>query len=241
MTDYVKTTNFLAKDSLISGDPNKLIKGSEHDTEYNNIATASATKANKVSSPTTNDLAMLSSTGDLVDSSISTDGAGTINSPTIATPTITSPNISTPTITTPTITGGTINGVSARGFVILATPQLIVNSTTVNTDILMDMSVQYAQAATDGAIAAFCSVVHADTSTSPITFTRLTAHSSPTFGNNIYQKSGESNSDDGTIAASSTCGGSFIVVLDSNSDFYWRNQVSSTIGSTSIYLVGYMV
>lgn len=45
MSNYSKTTNFLAKDSLISGDPAKVVKGSEHDTEYTNIATAITSKA----------------------------------------------------------------------------------------------------------------------------------------------------------------------------------------------------
>ena len=45
MTDYTKTTDFAAKDSLPSGDSNKVIRGTEFDTEFNNIATASATKA----------------------------------------------------------------------------------------------------------------------------------------------------------------------------------------------------
>jgi hypothetical protein len=44
MTDYTKTTNFTAKDALPSGDPNKLVKGSLFDTEFDNIATAVATK-----------------------------------------------------------------------------------------------------------------------------------------------------------------------------------------------------
>jgi|TARA_B110000967_G_scaffold112708_1_gene115320 hypothetical protein len=46
MSNYTKTTNFAAKDALSSGDANKIVKGTEIDTEYNNIATASATKAN---------------------------------------------------------------------------------------------------------------------------------------------------------------------------------------------------
>ncbi len=50
MTNYSKTTNFTAKDSLVSGDANKIVKGSEIDTEFDNIATASATKAN-IASP----------------------------------------------------------------------------------------------------------------------------------------------------------------------------------------------
>ena len=45
MSNYTKTTNFTAKDSLASGDPNKIIKGSEFDTEFNNISTAIASKA----------------------------------------------------------------------------------------------------------------------------------------------------------------------------------------------------
>ncbi len=47
MTNYTKTTDFAAKDALPSGNSAKIVKGSEIDTEFNNIATASATKANK--------------------------------------------------------------------------------------------------------------------------------------------------------------------------------------------------
>lgn len=45
MSDYTKTTNFAAKDSLPSGNAAKVVKGTEIDTEFNNIATAIATKA----------------------------------------------------------------------------------------------------------------------------------------------------------------------------------------------------
>lgn len=45
MTDYVKSTNFASKDSLASGNPLKIVKGTEIDTEFNSIATAVATKA----------------------------------------------------------------------------------------------------------------------------------------------------------------------------------------------------
>ena len=49
MTDYVKSTNFTSKDSLASGNPLKIVKGTEFDIEFNNIATAVATKADLVS------------------------------------------------------------------------------------------------------------------------------------------------------------------------------------------------
>ena len=41
MSNYVKTTNFTAKDSLPTGDANKVIRGSEFDTEFNAIQVAS--------------------------------------------------------------------------------------------------------------------------------------------------------------------------------------------------------
>ena len=44
MSNYTKTVNFAAKDSLTTGDANKVVKGTEIDTEFNNIATAVATK-----------------------------------------------------------------------------------------------------------------------------------------------------------------------------------------------------
>jgi hypothetical protein len=49
MTDYTKTVNFAAKDSLPSGDSGKIIRGTEFDTEFNNISTAVATKADEAS------------------------------------------------------------------------------------------------------------------------------------------------------------------------------------------------
>ena len=49
MSNYTKSTNFATKDALSSGDPLKIVKGTEIDTEFNNIATAVATKADLVS------------------------------------------------------------------------------------------------------------------------------------------------------------------------------------------------
>jgi microcystin-dependent protein len=47
MSDYVKTVDFAAKDALATGDPLKVVKGTEINTEFVNIATAVATKADK--------------------------------------------------------------------------------------------------------------------------------------------------------------------------------------------------
>jgi hypothetical protein len=44
MSQYTKSTNFATKDNLTPGDPLKVVRGTEIDTEFNNIATAVATK-----------------------------------------------------------------------------------------------------------------------------------------------------------------------------------------------------
>lgn len=51
MSNYTKSTDFASKDSLASGNAAKIVKGTEIDTEFNNIATAVATKAD-LASPT---------------------------------------------------------------------------------------------------------------------------------------------------------------------------------------------
>lgn len=51
MANYTKATNFASKDSLLTGNPSKLIRGSEIDAEFNSISTAIATKAD-TNSPT---------------------------------------------------------------------------------------------------------------------------------------------------------------------------------------------
>jgi hypothetical protein len=51
MSNYTQSTNFATKDALPSGDPLKIVKGTEINTEFNNIAVAVATKAD-TSSPT---------------------------------------------------------------------------------------------------------------------------------------------------------------------------------------------
>jgi hypothetical protein len=49
MSNYTQSTNFATKDALPSGDPLKIVKGTEINTEFNNISVAIATKADLVS------------------------------------------------------------------------------------------------------------------------------------------------------------------------------------------------
>lgn len=44
MSDYTKLTNYAVKDGYTTGNPAKLVKGTELDDEFNAIATAVATK-----------------------------------------------------------------------------------------------------------------------------------------------------------------------------------------------------
>lgn len=49
MTNYTKSTNFATKDTLTSGDPLKIVKGTEINTEFDNIQTAVNSKADTAS------------------------------------------------------------------------------------------------------------------------------------------------------------------------------------------------
>ena len=49
MSNYTQSTNFATKDALTSGDPLKIVKGTEINTEFANIAIAVTTKADLIS------------------------------------------------------------------------------------------------------------------------------------------------------------------------------------------------
>ena len=49
MSNYTKTTNFTAKDTLPTGNAAKIIKGTDFDIEFDALVTAVASKANTAS------------------------------------------------------------------------------------------------------------------------------------------------------------------------------------------------
>lgn len=49
MSNYTKSTDFASKDSLPTGDPSKIIKGTEINTEFANVQTAVNSKADTAS------------------------------------------------------------------------------------------------------------------------------------------------------------------------------------------------
>lgn len=97
MSNYTKSTNFTAKDSLPTGDTNKVVRGSEFDTEFNALSTAVATKA---------DLAGPTFTGTATFANVTATGTINFNGATIS-------NLGT--ITTANLDGGTIDGAVIGG------------------------------------------------------------------------------------------------------------------------------
>jgi hypothetical protein len=62
MSNYIKSTNFTAKDTLPSGNSGKVVRGAELDTEYSAIAVAISTKADTASPTFTGTVGLPSTT-----------------------------------------------------------------------------------------------------------------------------------------------------------------------------------
>jgi len=75
MTAYTKSTNFATKDTLTSGDPLKIVKGTEINTEFDNIQTAVNSKSDTASPTFTGTVtaAALTTTGNTILGDASTD------------------------------------------------------------------------------------------------------------------------------------------------------------------------
>lgn len=124
MSNYTKATDFASKDALLSGNPSKVIKGTEIDTEFNAIATAVSTKADLASptftgtplAPTASaatNTTQIATTA-FVGTAITNERTATVTltNKTLTSPTINSPTISSPSMTNVTITSGTITGIT---------------------------------------------------------------------------------------------------------------------------------
>ena len=109
MAQYVKATNFASKDALLSGDPNKIVKGAEIDDEFSAIQTAVNSKADTLSPTLTGTpLAPTATAGN-----VSTQIATTAFVDTAVTNGVVSERTAAATLTNKTITGtftGNITG-----------------------------------------------------------------------------------------------------------------------------------
>jgi hypothetical protein len=96
MANYTKVTNFATKDALTTGDPAKIVRGTEINTEFDNIAVAVATKQDALS-PAAGVAAFIAAPTSANLAAAVTDETGTgalvfANSPTLVTPALGTPS-----------------------------------------------------------------------------------------------------------------------------------------------------
>jgi hypothetical protein len=128
VANYVKATNFATKDTLPTGDSNKIVKGTEIDNEFNALAGAISSKADIASPTFTGTPAAPTATGGSNTTQIAntayvraeiitaTGTLGTMSSQNAGAVAITGGTIAGTTITSSTVNGNTVgsNSVGAR-------------------------------------------------------------------------------------------------------------------------------
>lgn len=118
MSNYIKATNFATKDSLSSGNPNKIVKGTELDTEFTAIASAVSSKANinapvftgTVTLPGAPTTGLHAATKDYVDTAVGTLGT-----------------IAPQNANNVAITGGSISSILEKGTIVATAPPSTLN------------------------------------------------------------------------------------------------------------------
>jgi hypothetical protein len=112
VANYVKATNFATKDTLPTGDANKIVKGTEIDNEFNAIAGAISSKADLASPTFTGTPAAPTATAGSNTTQIATTAyvRGEITTATATLGTMSTQNAGAVAITGGTITGTTVNG-----------------------------------------------------------------------------------------------------------------------------------
>ena len=137
MSNYTKSTNFASKDNLSSGNPLKIVKGTEIDTEFNNIQTAIATKQDYDADLTTwagktapsGTVLGTTDTQTLTNKTIAySDNTLTDVASVTATQTLTGKTLTTPVLTNPTVTNY-VESVVAIGTVTSSSTLSLTNGT----------------------------------------------------------------------------------------------------------------
>ena len=109
MSNYTKATNFATKDTLPTGDANKIVKGTEIDNEFNSISGAISSKADIASPTFTGTPAAPTATAGSNTTQLANTAYVKVEVEAERTNTTTLTN---KTLTSPTINGGTISGIT---------------------------------------------------------------------------------------------------------------------------------
>lgn len=113
MSNYVKATNFATKDALLTGNPAKIIKGTEIDDEFNAIAVAVGTKADLASPTFTGTPAAPTAAPGTNTTQVATTAfVGAADTAAITAERSATATLTNKTLTSPTINGGTITGIT---------------------------------------------------------------------------------------------------------------------------------
>lgn len=126
MSNYTQSTNFATKDALSSGDPLKIVKGTEINTEFVNISVAIATKAD-LASPTFTGSPVLPTGATGI-----TQSAGN-NSTALSTTAYTDTAITTERTATATLTNKSLTSPTLTGTPVAPTASVNTNTTQVAT------------------------------------------------------------------------------------------------------------
>lgn len=112
MSNYVKATNFATKDTLPTGDSNKIVKGTEIDNEFNAIAGAISSKADLASPAFTGTPTAPTATSTANNTQVATTAfvKTAVTEATASLGTLSTQNANAVAITGGTIAGTTING-----------------------------------------------------------------------------------------------------------------------------------
>jgi hypothetical protein len=159
MANFVKSTDFASKDALLTGNPAKIIKGTEIDTEFNNIATAISTKADTASPTFTGTPSAPTAAGGTSTTQIATTAfATTAASSAITTERSATATLTNKTLTAPVLTSPVISDISNTGTLTLptSTDTLVGRATT---DTLTNKTINLANNTVTGTKAEFNTAV----------------------------------------------------------------------------------
>jgi hypothetical protein len=116
VSNYTKSTDFAAKDSLPTGNPGKIVKGTEIDTEFNNLAIAIATKADSSASgagnvvgPASSNVGAVATFGNTDGTLLANNSAVTISSGTVTATGFSGSGASLTSLSASNISSGTLN------------------------------------------------------------------------------------------------------------------------------------